>query len=55
MPLRRPQVVAILLMAFTLPLSACHVHGHLPPGQVKHMTDPPPGHGAVKPGKSKKY
>ena len=55
MPLRRPLVAALALLALTLPLSACHVHGHLlAPGQVKHVVDPPPGHGGVPPGQSKK-
>jgi hypothetical protein len=35
-------------------LSACHVAGHVPPGQVKKVVDPPPGHGGVPPGQMKK-
>ena len=35
-------------------LSACHVAGHAPPGQVKKVVNPPPGHGGVPPGQLKK-
>jgi hypothetical protein len=35
-------------------LAGCHVAGHLPPGQVKQVIDPPPGHGGVPPGQLKK-
>jgi hypothetical protein len=35
-------------------LSACHVAGHVPPGQVKKVLNPPPGHGGVPPGQMKK-
>lgn len=36
-------------------LSGCHFAGHLPPGQVKKVVNPPPGHGGVPPGQMKKY
>lgn len=36
-------------------LSACHVAGHLPPGQVKKVVNPPPGHGGIPPGQLKKH
>ncbi len=35
-------------------LSACHVTGHVPPGQLKKVVNPPPGHGGVPPGQMKK-
>lgn len=49
MTLRRATIVGAALMA----LSGCHMAGHLPPGQVKHVIAPPPGHGGVPPGKVK--
>lgn len=40
-----------LMLALTaLALSSCHVHGHIPPGQVKQALDPNPGHGGTPPG-----
>lgn len=53
MTLRRATIVGAALMALSLPLSGCHMAGHLPPGQVKHVIAPPPGHGGVPPGKVK--
>ena len=54
MPLRRLASIGLALMALSLPLSACHVQGHMPPGQVKHVVNPPPGHGGIPPGQAKK-
>ena len=54
MTLRRAAAMGLALMALSLPLSACHVHGHLPPGQMKHVVAPPPGHGGVPPGQQEK-
>lgn len=54
MTLRRKLALGLALVALTLPLSACHVVGHMPPGQVKHVVNPPPGHGGVPPGQAKK-
>ena len=36
-------------------VAACHTVNHLPPGQVKKIVNPPPGHGGVPPGQMKKY
>ena len=36
-------------------LSGCHEWGPVPPGQVKHIVAPPPGHGGIPPGQLKKY
>lgn len=36
-------------------LSACHIAGHVPPGQAKKVVNPPPGHGGIPPGQLKKY
>lgn len=37
-------------------LAGCHVDGHVPPGQVKKIVEPPPpGHGGIPPGQQKKY
>lgn len=47
-PLRRA-----LLLAATAALTACHVVGHLPPGQAKQILDPPPGHGGTPPGQDR--
>jgi hypothetical protein len=54
MALRRTVAVTVAFMALSLPLSACHVHGHVPPGKVKHVVAPPPGHTATPPGQEKK-
>jgi hypothetical protein len=35
-------------------LAGCHFAGHFPPGQVKQIVDPPPGHGGIPPGQLKK-
>jgi len=40
--------VAVVLLA------GCHVVGHAPPGQVKKVVSPPPGHGGEPPGQAKK-
>lgn len=52
--------VRVLLMGFVAilmvgNLSACHVAGHVPPGQVKKVVNPPPGHGGIPPGQLKKH
>jgi hypothetical protein len=54
MKLRRAATLTLTLLALSLPLSACHVVGHMPPGQVKHAINPPPGHGGIPPGQAKK-
>jgi hypothetical protein len=36
-------------------LGGCNATGHVPPGQVKNVVNPPPGHGGVPPGQLKKY
>ena len=43
MTLRRFAVL-IVLVAFSAPLAACHMAGHVPPGQAKKAFAPPPGH-----------
>jgi hypothetical protein len=53
MTLLRTIYIALFLTA-SVALSACHVHGHLPPGQLKQVISPPPGHGGVPPGQAKK-
>lgn len=35
--------------------SGCHELGPLPPGQMKQVLDPPPGHGGIPPGQLKKF
>jgi hypothetical protein len=35
-------------------LGGCHVATHVPPGQVKKIVNPPPGHGGIPPGQMKK-
>ncbi len=37
---RRLLAAGLALMSLSLPLSACHVHGHHSPGHVKHVVDP---------------
>lgn len=54
MSFSRLAVAALVLTASAFALSACHVAGHLPPGQVKHVLSPPPGHGGTPPGHMKK-
>jgi hypothetical protein len=44
----------ILGVATAVLLTGCHFAGHLPPGQVKQVIDPAPGHGVVPPGQLKK-
>lgn len=53
---KRP-LLGILLGLFAVGLLAgCHVDGHVPPGQVKKIVEPPPpGHGGVPPGQQKRY
>jgi hypothetical protein len=56
----RMSSVRFLLMGFTAILiasnvSACHVAGHVPPGQAKKIVNPPPGHGGIPPGQLKKH
>jgi hypothetical protein len=36
-------------------VGGCHAVGHAPPGQMKKIVNPPPGHGGVPPGQLKKY
>ena len=50
---RRRFATSLALMALSLSLPACNRAGHLPPGQVKHAINPPPGHTKAK-GKGKK-
>ncbi len=52
---RRATTRIHVLLALALPLEACHVSGHLPPGQLKKAFAPPPGHGGIPPGQLKKY
>jgi hypothetical protein len=46
-------LLTILGVALTAALAGCHVAGHLPPGQVKKVVNPPPGHGGVPPGQQR--
>ncbi len=46
----RLAIAVIILMTSSFALSACHVVGHAPPGQVKQILNPPPGHGGTPPG-----
>ena len=55
MTLRRLAILGLALVSLSLPISACHVSGHVAPGQMKHVIAPPPGHGSVPPGQAKKY
>ncbi len=55
MTLRRATSRILVLLVLALPLAACHVSGHLPPGQLKTAFAPPPGHGGIPPGQLKKY
>lgn len=50
MRVRFPIAGAVGLMVAAILLSACHIVGHVPPGQVKHIVNPPPGHGGTPPG-----
>ncbi len=55
MPAMKRIVTAIAFAGLMLSgLSACHVVGHAPPGQLKKVLNPPPGHGGVPPGQMKK-
>lgn len=51
------QVLLVACVAILMAgnLSACHVAGHVPPGQVKKVVNPPPGHGGIPPGQLKKH
>ncbi len=42
MTLRRATARILVLLVFVLPLAACHVSGHLPPGQLKKGFVSPP-------------
>jgi hypothetical protein len=53
--MRQIRVLVALSLLVAGTLSACHFAGHLPPGQVKQIVNPPPGHGGVPPGQLKKY
>ncbi len=55
MTLRRTTARILVLLTLALPLAACHVSGHLPPGQLKKVSVSPPGHGGIPPGQLKKY
>ncbi len=55
MTLRRATTRILVLLTLALPLAACHVSGHLPPGQLKKTFAPPPGHGGIPPGQLNKY
>ncbi len=55
MTLRRATARILVLLTLALPLAACHVSGHLPPGQLKKVFVPPPGHGGIPPGQLYKY
>lgn len=46
---------AVICLTAVAMLAGCHVAGHVPPGQVKKVITPPPGHGGVPPGQAKKY
>ena len=46
----RLAITVVILMTSSFALSACHVVGHAPPGQVKQILNPPPGHGGIPPG-----
>ncbi len=54
MTVRPSTVVTLALTALSFLLSACHAHWHVPPGQLKHAVEPPPGHGSTPPGQKKK-
>jgi len=51
--LRRVIAVSLSVLAMSMVLSACHVTGHVPPGQAKKFVAPPPGHGGIPPGQAK--
>ncbi len=50
MTLRRATARILVLLVLALPLAACHVSGHLPPGQLKKVFVPPPGHAGLRTG-----
>ena len=37
-------VKAAIVVLATVALAGCHVVGHAPPGQLKKVVAPPPGH-----------
>jgi hypothetical protein len=53
--MRRVLILAVSSILVAGVSSGCHYAGHLPPGQVKQVIDPPPGHGGVPPGQLKKF
>jgi hypothetical protein len=55
MTLRRSTIATLALTALSFLLSACHAHWHVPPGQLKHVVAPPPGHTGTPPGQKKKH
>ncbi len=55
MTLRRATARILVLLTLALPLAACPVSGHLPPGPLKKVFVPPPGHGGIPPGQLYKY
>jgi hypothetical protein len=54
MYIRRILIVATAIILVSA-AGGCHELGHLPPGQVKQVIDPPPGHGGIPPGQLKKF
>ncbi len=40
----------LALAVAVITLSACHIAGHVPPGQAKQVLYPNPGHGGTPPG-----
>jgi hypothetical protein len=55
MTIRRALILAMSNLLMMSALSACHTVGYMPPGQVKKVVNPPPGHGGIPPGQLKKY
>jgi len=55
MTIQRSLILAMSSLVMLSALGACHFAGHVPPGQVKHIVNPPPGHGGIPPGQLKKY
>jgi hypothetical protein len=55
MPKRSILYLSLISLLTAGLLAGCHVAGHAPPGQVKKVVNPPPGHGGVPPGQLKKY
>jgi hypothetical protein len=47
--------LTLLAVIWAGSLAGCHDWEPVPPGQVKHIVNPPPGHGGIPPGQLKKY